>query len=101
MNPSEYLAELSSWAVTVRIALEGRGMEVKIGEDPSSAGSDPVIWINAFKGMKAARLAMWRVGDKEFELADFETEAVTPRYLAPGDDYSNIQYEMLDWLNKG
>ncbi len=72
---------LRLWIGDNRSPLEAQGVEVSFDESPDSAGSDPVAWLDLFKGTRGGRIAVWRVRDVELELAEVETGEVTQHHF--------------------
>jgi hypothetical protein len=95
----DFTSTFRQWIAEHRAGLEARGIECGPGENPDSAGSDPVMWLDLFKGARGGRLALWRAGDVELEVADMDSGQVAPQHFAleGPEDIVPIIDRLLEW----
>lgn len=103
MTELDFATPLRLWISGHRDALQARGIELQSGELPDGAGNDPVIWLDLFRGERGGRLAVWRAGDTELEVADFTTGQSTPSHFTPGSpqEVLGVLDRLLDWIGAG
>lgn len=58
----EYGEELNSWLQENRHELGAQGVEVKLVENPDSAGSDPIMMLELWKDTRGGVINIWRHG---------------------------------------
>jgi hypothetical protein len=61
------------------------------------------MWLDLFNGVRGGRLALWRTGDVELDVADMDSGQGTPRHFALScpEDIVPIIDRLLEWTEAG
>jgi hypothetical protein len=99
MTDSDFVELLRRWHEDHTHALAARGANVSFGDCPDSAGSDPVAWLDMFRGTRGGRIALWRDDQVELELADVETGEVRPEHftMESGEQMEALLRRLTVW----
>ncbi|WKX70642.1 hypothetical protein [Streptomyces sp. XD-27] len=74
-------AALRQLIIRRRPALNSQQVDVSAGENPESAGNDPIMWVDFSRDLRWGRISLWRGGEVELELADLETGEIKPLHF--------------------
>ncbi|WP_371628990.1 hypothetical protein OG892_10750 [Streptomyces sp. NBC_00341] len=103
MTDTDFTPMFRGWIAAHQAVLGAQGIECESGENPESAGSDPVMWLDLFNGVRGGRLALWRGGEVELDVADLDSGQAIPRHFViscPQDIVPFID-RLLEWTEAG